>query len=433
VKYLKRFSEWSTSEKLIISNNAIEDAKHSYIDTIACIFAGKKHSISEKINKYNINLSQQDSIYGNALLYGCQAGILDYDDYEAAGSSHCSAPIVSSVLALIKENNFTYKQILEAWIVGYEIIIGLGLSIGYSHYEKGWHASSTIGSIGVAATIGRLLKLNSKQMLKALSIASSLSSGMKIQFGNEMKVVHLGLAAQAGLKAAFLAKENIEANENFYDNIDGFKELYGTSLSRTLDDSTKSRQLGFATNDYPVIKKPWPSCSCTHRIVEAAEILSKKIKSIYDIEKVIIKTPEPFTKVSRFHIPENEAEARFSTTYCSMIALKNGKLTADDFLNNIFLKKERQKLTSIAKVEAYKVPSSFTEMSPSYPCSMEVMMKNGDKFTESIKNVKGGNKRIMSEDDLKKKFLECINDKQLFNILLNSDNEIISKNIFKKL
>ena len=25
--------------------------------------------------------------------------ILDYDDYEAAGSSHCSAPIVSSVLA----------------------------------------------------------------------------------------------------------------------------------------------------------------------------------------------------------------------------------------------------------------------------------------------------------------------------------------------
>ena len=136
-------------------------------------------------------------------MYGCQAGILDYDDYEAAGSSHCSAPIVSSVLALIKENNFTYKQILEAWIVGYEIIIGLGLSLGYSHYEKGWHAASTLGSIGVAATIGRLLKLNSKQMLKALSIASSSSAGMKIQFGNEMKVIHLGLAAQLVFKQLF--------------------------------------------------------------------------------------------------------------------------------------------------------------------------------------------------------------------------------------
>ena len=139
-------------------------------------------------------------------MYGCQAGILDYDDYESAGSSHCSAPIVSSVLALIKENNFTYKEILEAWIVGYEIIIGLGLSLGYSHYEKGWHAASTIGTIGVAATIGRLLKLNSKQMLKALSIASSSSAGMKIQFGNEMKVVHLGLAAQSGISSSFFSK-----------------------------------------------------------------------------------------------------------------------------------------------------------------------------------------------------------------------------------
>ena len=433
MEYLKRFSEWSTKHELVVSSKAIEDAKHSFIDTIACIIAGQKHSITNKIKKHNKNINQENSLYGKALLYGCQAGILDYDDYEAAGSSHCSAPIVSSILTIINKDNFTYKDILEAWTVGYEIIIGLGLSLGYSHYEKGWHAASTLGTIGVAATIGRLTKLNSKQMLKALSIASSSSAGMKIQFGNEMKVVHLGLAAQSGIQAAFLAKENIEANDNFYDDIDGFKKLYGTSLSRTLDESTKFRKLGFATDDYPVIKKPWPSCSCTHRIVEAAEILSKKIKSIYDIEKVIIKTPEPFTKVSRFHIPENEAEARFSTTYCSMIALKNGKLTADDFLNNIFLKKERQKLTSIAKVEAYKVPSSFTEMSPSYPCSMEVMMKNGDKFTESIKNVKGGNKRIMSEDDLKKKFLECINDKQLFNILLNSDNEIISKNIFKKL
>ena len=49
--------------------------------------------------------------------------------------------IVSSVLALIKENNFTYKEILEAWIVGYEIIIGLGLSLDTVIMKK--HAAST--------------------------------------------------------------------------------------------------------------------------------------------------------------------------------------------------------------------------------------------------------------------------------------------------
>ena len=432
MEYLKRFSYWSTSEDLKLSSKALEDSKHSYIDTIACILAGQKHPISDKIKKYNQKINEEKSIYGKALLYGCQAGIYDFDDYESAGSSHCSAPIISSVLAIHSKEKFTYKEMLEAWIVGYEIIIGIGLSLGYSHYEKGWHAASTIGTIGVAAAIGRLLKLNPTQMLKALSIASSSSAGMKIQFGNEMKVVHLGLAAQAGIQAACLARENIEANNNFYDEVDGFKILYGTSYSKTLDESTKSRKLGFATIDYPVIKKPWPSCACTHRAVEAAEILSSKIKSISEIEKVIIKTPKPFTKVSRFHIPTNEAEARFSPTYCVMIALKNGKLSHNDFMDNVFLKKESHKLTNLAKVDAYDVPSSFTEMSPDFPCSVEVFEKNGRKLTQTIKNVKGGNNRLMTINDIKNKFFECSNDIELLNLLLNSDNDINSHNIFKQ-
>ena len=151
MKYLKRFSKWSTEKQLKVSDIAYKDAKLSYIDTIACILGGQKHPITKKINKYNNSVNQNNSVYGKALLYGCQAGILDYDDYEAAGSSHCSAPIVSSVLALMKEKNFTYKQILEAWIAGYEIIIGLGLSLSYSHYEKGWHAASTLGTIGAVS------------------------------------------------------------------------------------------------------------------------------------------------------------------------------------------------------------------------------------------------------------------------------------------
>ena len=419
MEYLKRFSEWSTKHELVVSSKAIEDAKHSFIDTIACIIAGQKHSITNKIKKHNKNINQENSLYGKALLYGCQAGILDYDDYEAAGSSHCSGPIVSSILTIINKDNFTYKDILEAWTVGYEIIIGLGLSLGYSHYEKGWHAASTLGTIGVAATIGKLIKLNSKQMLRALSIASSSSAGMKIQFGNEMKVVHLGLAAQVGLQAAFLAKENIEANDNFFDDIDGFKKLYGTSYSKTLDDSTKSRKLGFATIDYPVIKKAWPSCACTHRIVEAAVKLSSKISSVAELKEVIINTPEPFIKVSKFHIPTNESEARFSPSYCAMITLKNGKLEPKDFLNDIFLTNERQELTKIAKINPYQVPYSFTEMSPEFPCSIKLVKKDGTNLEEIIKDVKGGLKRPLTIKDLRNKFLECTKNEELFDILIN--------------
>ena len=433
MEFLHQFSNWSTNENLEVSPQAIEDARHSFIDTIACILAGKKHSLSNKLKNYNKNFNAYNSIYGKALEYGAQSGILDFDDYEAAGSSHCSGPIVSSILSATLNNNFSYKRILESWIVGYEIINRLGLSLGYGHYEKGWHSSSTLGTIAVAAAVGRLLNVNKRVMLNSLSIASSSSAGMKLQFGNEMKVIHLGLAAQSGLQAVFLAKENIEANNNFFDFKDGFKDLYGTKYSKSLDHTLSLRKFGYATVDYPVIKKPWPTCSCTQRVIEASELLFKKIINIDDIKNVIIKTPIPFTKVSRFHIPNNEAEARFSPTYCVMITLLNGAIGPDDFMNDIFLSEKRQKLTNLAKVEPYSVPSSYTEMDPNYPCTVKINFKNGEKIEETISEVKGGVKRTMSVKDLKDKFLKCSDDIEFFDLLLSSNLKTSSNKIFKNL
>ena len=40
-----------------------------------------------------------------------------------------------------------------------------------------------------------------------------------------------------------------------------------------------------------------------------------------------------------------------------MVTLQNGKLKPKDFMNDIFLTKEKQDLTKIAKINPYKVPS----------------------------------------------------------------------------
>ena len=34
MKYLRRFSKWSTNNQLIVSSNALNDAKHSFIDIL---------------------------------------------------------------------------------------------------------------------------------------------------------------------------------------------------------------------------------------------------------------------------------------------------------------------------------------------------------------------------------------------------------------
>ena len=59
-------------------------------------------------------------------------------------------------------------------------------------------------------------------------------------------------------------------------------------------------------------------------------------------------------------------------------------------------------------------------MSPDFPCSIEIFMKNGKKFEEKIKNVKGGPKRPLNIDDLRIKFLKCAKNKEFLNLLINS-------------
>ena len=106
-----------------------------------------------------------------------------------------------------------------------------------------------------------------------------------------------------------------------------------------------------------------------------------------------------------------------------MVTLQNGKLEPKDFINDIFLAEEKQQLIKIAKINPYKVPPTFTEMSPEFPCSVKVFLKDGKKLEEIIRHVKGGQKRPLTIEDLKIKFLECSNNKEFLNLLINSKHE----------
>jgi len=417
--FLTSFCHWASQEKIELSPEILYEARLSYLDTIACIEVGKNQVISSKIQKFNNQYFRHSVPASRAMQYACQAGILDYDDYESAGSSHPSAPIISAVLALAPQLNLRLTDILEAWVVGYEIIIRMGEALGYGHYEKGWHATSTYGPIGCAAAVARLLKLTADQFGQALSIASSSAAGMKLQFGTETKVVHEGLAAQAGMQAAYLAQQGITSYNQFFDSRDGFKDLYGDSQSVLLD-NLKNKSLGSSVIDYPVIRKPWPSCAYTHRIIEASEKLYNPSINMKDIERVVIEIPEPWTKVVKFHLPNNEAEARFSAPYCVMMALQSGSLGPDDFSNQIYLNKDRLKLTALASVQPFKVDSQFTEMSPDYPDTVTVSMKDGSSFKESIGYVKGGPNNPMSSEDLKNKYDKCSSNSMFFDQFLSS-------------
>ena len=70
-------------------------------------------------------------------------------------------------------------------------------------------------------------------------------------------------------------------------------------------------------------------------------------------------------------------------------------------------------------------------MSPDFPCIIKIFMKNGKKFEKIIKNVKGGQKRPLNIKDIRIKFLECSNNEEFLDLLINSKYENDTKFIEK--
>src|SRR5205823_14295897 len=81
-----------------------------------------------------------------------------------------------------------------------------------AHIARGWHATSSIGTLGCAAAAARLLGLDVTQTRHALGIAASLASGLKENFGSMTKPYHAGHAAQSGLRPAQLAREGMTSS-----------------------------------------------------------------------------------------------------------------------------------------------------------------------------------------------------------------------------
>ena len=92
-----------------------------------------------------------------------------------------------------------------------------------------------------------------------------------------------------------------------------------------------------------------------------------------------------------FIVPPVMARPGFSSTYCVMMAIRSGALGPADFTNEIFLDPERLKLTDLARVESFPVTKGFTEMSPAFPDTVTIVLKNGETISENIGHVTGGN------------------------------------------
>lgn len=414
----ERLAYWAATVSGEHTSTALERATNAVIDTIACMLIGFHDPASrrafEAVAEWGGGCSsvigyphQQLPAPWAALVNGTSAHALDFDDYnEVPSFAHPSAVLFPALLAIAEEKGKSGSEVLDAFIVGVEALMRIGEAVNIPHYSLGWHATATIGTLAAAVSSARLLGLKADAISAALSIATSHAAGYTSQFGTMTKPLHCGFAAQAGVLAAQLAAQNITASTSTLDGKWSFSGLLSTEEAQGFDAPLAKLGQILAIDEYGLSIKRYPCCSAMHCLIDAVLEQRAGYKLIpSEVEAVTVRLRSTYVDILPFVFPKNDAEARFSLTYCLATALVTGDLQPDDFSRAAVERSEIRALIPLITIEKHAFNA---ERGPKAPSDILIIkLKNGQIIEKVADRAVGMPDCPLSRSELMKKFSRC--------------------------
>ncbi len=253
-----------------------------------------------------------------ALVNGAASHALDYDDVHAAHTGHPSVAIIPALLALAEHRGASGAEFIEAFTAGYETICRMGRLVNPDHYERGFHATATLGAFGAAAACARLLGLDEQRTAYALGIAGTQASGLKSMFGTMCKPLHAGLAARNGLLATSLAARGFDSRADVIECAQGFAATQS-------GDFDVEAALADPPGGYHMranLFKYHAACYLTHAAIECAGRIREQDGFNPDsIREVVVRVNPGCDTVCNIPEPETGLESKFSLRMTTAFAL----------------------------------------------------------------------------------------------------------------
>ena len=318
-----------------LPGSAINASRNALADTIACIYAGSDKPVTNAALRAFHSWGD-----GDAIVIGRQTGLnppfaalvnaaaghaLDYDDYDGPGNSHPSAVIFPAVLAMASNRQVSGLDILDAHIVGVEVLQRLGEAMNMTHYRRGWHTTVTLGSIAGAAACARLARYDYETTVVALSLGASMASSLTNQGGFTAKQLHAGFAAKNAVMAACFADAGITASDAVIDGPISLAKAMGEHEPAKFQTALAKLANPLSIIEHGLIQKPYPSCGYTHRLIDAAiDINERHAPRPADIAAVHLSVPDFYLDLLTYSDPQSITEAMFSAEYNVATTLVHG-------------------------------------------------------------------------------------------------------------
>lgn len=310
-------------------------ARHALLDWAAVTVAGSREPLAGMLaGEFGaaagpctlVGAGRRAALHDAALVNGAAGHALDYDDVHFAMHGHPTVPVAPVVLGLGEALGRSGLEVIDAFVAGFEVECLIGAMAGYSHYDKGFHTTGTIGTFGAAAAAARLLGLDAEATATALGIAGTQAAGFKSMFGTMCKPLHAGKAAANGLHAALLAARGFTSRGDVLECAQGF----GATQSPACDpDALEGLDDHFFTRD--ILFKYHAACYGTHATIEAARsLVARQQVRPGDIAAVEIRIRPRYLKMCAIPHPATGLEAKFSLAMTCAMALTGVSTAAPD-------------------------------------------------------------------------------------------------------
>ncbi len=407
------------------SDEVIDKAKMCLLDWIGCAIAGHDHPVSEKLVEAalaNKGIKEATIIGHNqkvpaiwaAFANGAISHAIEMDDGHKWSISHPGVTVIPAALALGESLSCSGKEFLAALIIGYDVSIRAGESVGPEHYDI-WHTTATCGTFGAAAACTKLMKLKINEIADALGNAGSQAAGLWqfIEEGAMTKLLHTAKVGFNGLLSSQIAQSGFTGAHKIFEGEKGFLK----AMSQNPCPERLIENLGI---HYKILEsnfKVHASCGHTHSPIDAII----KAREMYDItpEKIvnihILTYSTAFELTGNFN-PQNAFEAKFSMPYCVATALVFGVVDSNKFSQEALPNKSvRSIMSKIRMTVDHQLENQFPDCRP----TIIKVETTEDSFVVENYYRKGDPENPLSYKEVEEKFMSLIK------------NNLMEKNICK--
>ncbi len=386
-------------------------ASHAFTDTIGCIVSGvaeapvvmARQALSAPAGGPCAVIGGGGAPAGHAALINATAAhAQDYDDTFGPLSGHASAVLVPALLGVAGLVSTSGMRLTEAYLIGLEAQALFGRGLNPGHYAAGWHATSTVGAIGASIGTAWLLGLDEEGMTRAASLAVSMASGLKGQFGTPAKPLHAGLAARNAVEAALLAATGLTGRPDIIEHAMGLEKVCAGKGEKWAQ-IMMSPDAPHSIESIGLTPKRYPCCAATHDTLDRLlDLRTLHGFDAADVERVDIALDAVAMDNLSYMEPVNGMQARFSMTYCAAVTLLQGVPRLSDFTQEAVEEPARRRLLSLIHPHLCGAEESAV---PRH--RVTVRLKDGRTLRSGRTAEASPPARTFNENDRRDKYLDC--------------------------